>query len=286
MNGKGMGKPLGQRSQASRTSSALSPTLAQPPEGNPVTCSRPWARVMMILVALHALAVLAEPLRFFSQSDVQAAPEFLALRRITAPYSEWLYLDHGYFFFAPNPGPSHLVGARIVSPPPIAVPSLSVGVDPTRVDMKSIAPDVMNPDAMNLDAVNLDDFADVFPDRRRQWPRLLYHRYFMLSEFYYNRFAPPELPEELRDDAPLMARWRKDRRFYESLRDSIASSLAHRHGVEKIELARIERELFSPEQVIFDGWGIDDPRGLLVLPENRPAAAAVEIPSNTEVVVP
>ncbi len=33
-----------------------------------------------------------------------------------------------------------------------------------------------------------------FPDRKAQWPRLLYHRYFMLSEFL-NSLSAPEAAE-------------------------------------------------------------------------------------------
>jgi len=205
-------------------------------------------RGLCVLVVLHMLAVLAEPLRFFSQSEYQPGPEFAALRRWTAPYVEWLYLDHGYFFFAPNPGPSHLVGAKVVSPPPIPAPT------PTPLPA--------------VPEVDLSQYAYLFPDRQRQWPRLRYHRYFMLSEFYNNSYAPKALPKELHDDLDFLNRWRRDRQFYERLGGSIARHLERLLGVDALELVRIERELFSPDQVLREGWRIDDPRGLILLPES------------------
>jgi hypothetical protein len=201
----------------------------------PRVCSRSWGKVIAILVGLHMGAVLAEPLRFFSQSDFQAGPEFLAWRRWTAPYVEWLSLDHGYFFFAPNPGPSHLLG---------------VSTEPGSAAGKTI-----------------EDYAMVFPDRRQHWPRLLYHRYFMLSEFYNNTFAPNRLLAEDLVDAEFVARWKQDRMRYEALRGSLASSLESHLEVDRVELHRFERILFTPEQVIGQGWRLDDPRGLILLEE-------------------
>ena len=64
---------------------------------------------MLALFSLHFLGVLSEPLRFFSRSDVRTGPEFAALGELLKPYSQWLYINHGYFFFAPNPGPGHLI---------------------------------------------------------------------------------------------------------------------------------------------------------------------------------
>ncbi len=61
------------------------------------------------------------------------------------PYLQAAYLNHGYHFFAPEPGPSHLVRYEVE----LADGSRQSGF---------------------------------FPDRTRHRPRLLYHRYFMLSE--------------------------------------------------------------------------------------------------------
>lgn len=218
-------------------------------------CPRHLAWIVTALVGWHLLAVVAEPLRFFSQSDFQAGPEFAAMRRWTAPYVEWLYLDHGYFFFAPNPGPSHLV----------AVESAAAS---------DAAPSVADPSSPNA-GVRLDRFAFVFPDRTDQWPRLLYHRYFMLSEFYNNSFAPDRLLAEDRADPGFVERWQRDRAFYEQLGASMRRSLAQSLDMtEPLVLRRLERDLPSPEQVLKEGWKLDDPRGLYVLPEGPPPEIA------------
>jgi hypothetical protein len=235
-----------------RTNDATVATGACPP-------SLAW--VVILLVGLHLLAVLAEPLRFFSQSDFQAGPEFAALRRWTAPYVEWMYLDHGYFFFAPNPGPSHLVA----------------------VDRKDQRPPLMLARPPE-EGVPIDQYVYVFPDRKRHWPRLLYHRYFMLSEFYNNRFAPDRLLEEDRDDPDFVARWERDRALYVQLGASIERSMEKTLGsTEPLLLRRLERDLPSPDQVMKDGWQLDDPRGLYVLPEGPPDVAE---PTGGEVVPP
>jgi len=204
-------------------------------------CKPHYRKFILAAVLLHLLAVLAEPLTFFSRSDFQSGPEFFGLRRTLAPYVEWMYLDHGYFFFAPNPGPNHLVAAQ----EKISEPNTARRLKP--------------------DAV-------IFPDRKTHWPRLLYHRYFMLSEFYNNSFAPTELTEQDKADRMFVERWELDRSFYESLQRSISKShfiRSRKQGLasERLELLRIERPLPSPEQILVQGGRLGDSRDLIVLPE-------------------
>lgn len=222
------------------------------------SCPPKVAWVVTLLVGLHLLAVVAEPLRFFSQSEFQAGPEFLALRRWTAPYVDWLYLDHGYFFFAPNPGPSHLVGVSVDSPQAV---DQTVGV---------LAPSVADGEGLRLDR-----WGYVFPDRKRQWPRLLYHRYFMLSEFYNNTFAPARLLDADRADPEFVEQWRKDRALHEALRASIERSMERTLGVARVVLDRIERLLPTPDQVLRDGWALDDPRGLMLLEDDSASISPI-----------
>ena len=74
-----------------------------PAEQSSNVCPTWLRRLCLGLAALHLLGVLAEPLRFFSRSELGVAPDFGWLGETAKPYSQWLYLDHGYFFFAPNP---------------------------------------------------------------------------------------------------------------------------------------------------------------------------------------
>ena len=195
---------------------------------------RKW---LLPLVFVHLLAVLAEPLFFFSRSDFQSGPEFYGLRRWLAPYVDWMYLDHGYFFFAPNPGPSHLVA------------------------LQESSSSLTTPKSLKSDAF-------IFPDRKEQWPRLLYHRYFMLSEFYNNSFAPSRLVQEDQSDPMFVQRWTTDRLFYETLQRSMAKSLEASLGrLQSLELIRLERPLRSPEEILQEGKRLDDSRSLIVLPE-------------------
>lgn len=212
------------------------------PKDRIVECKPIYRKWIIALVGLHLLAVLAEPLVFFSRSDFQSGPEFYSLRRCLAPYVDWMYLDHGYFFFAPNPGPSHLVAIQ---------KKQEVAGGPRR----------------------LSSDAFVFPDRKQQWPRLLYHRYFMLSEFYNNSFAPTSLIEQERNDPLIVERWKLDREFYETLERSLsrsASAWLNRYAVsepESLELLRLERPLPAPEEVLGGSRRLGDSRDLIVLPE-------------------
>lgn len=232
-------------------------------------CPKRLGAVVAIAFGLHMLAVLAEPMRFFCQSEFQVAPETDALRRWAAPYAEWLYLDHGYFFFAPNPGPSHLVAAELARSNPVAV-----GPQTPTMTLASPKPSVANTEP---ESVDLGQFEYVFPDRKRQWPRLLYHRYFMLSEFYNNSFAPQRLLPEEREDAGLVERWNRDRNFYVQLGHSISKSLEQSLQCEPLRLRRIERDLLTPATVLQEGWKLDDPRGLLILPEGPPEDESKEV---------
>src|SRR6185295_16555146 len=106
------------------------------------TYPRPAIRALVsVLVALHVFAVFLGPFALPPSSDL-AAGSF----RLFQPYVQGAFLDTGYRFFAPEPGPSHLVRYELIGP-----------------DDKPIV--------------------RTFPNRKLDRPRLLYHRHFMLSEF-------------------------------------------------------------------------------------------------------
>jgi len=99
-----------------------------------------------ILLALHLLAITVAPLAMTPSS-----PLLIAVWRGFRPYLDVLYLNHGFHFFAPDPGPSHLIRYQLEFS------------DGTRRE-------------------------GIFPNPAEHAPRLLYHRHFMLSEFA-NRMA-------------------------------------------------------------------------------------------------
>ncbi len=131
-------------STSARTSGSAA---AEPVQG------RGWGPVVRALVSLvilwHLAAVLLAPLSM--------PPTILGdlLRPVFQPYLSATYLDHGYKFFAPDPGPSHLIHYELT----MADGSRRKGV---------------------------------FPNVDEHRPRLFYHRHFMLSEFVNS--LPPELP--------------------------------------------------------------------------------------------
>jgi hypothetical protein len=208
------------------------------------TCPKKIQILVLIIVAMHLLCVLAEPLRFFSRSEVRTAPEFGLLARTTRPYCQWMYLNHGYFFFAPNPGPGRLIECKLGSPS------------------------------------DENQRAMLVPDKQKPWPRLLYHRYLMFAEFYNSRYAPKQISAEMKADKETVARWAADFDMYSQVQQSVLKSLKHATGESEIELRRIERLLPTPDVVLGEKVSINDKRFLETLPETMPIPApAQELPS-------
>lgn len=120
------------------------PSVATPSQPRPAVRA-----IVSVLVILHVSAVFLGPLAMPPSSQLSAT-----LAGAIQPYMDILSLGNGYRFFAPEPGPSHLVRYEVT-----------------------------------LDDGTLKQ--GVFPDRSVHWPRLLYHRYFMLSEFVNTLGAGP-----------------------------------------------------------------------------------------------
>ncbi len=116
--------------------------------------SRPWLRrVVSIMLVFHLLALVVAPLAVTPCSQLSQK-----LWSGFRPYLEVLYLNHGYHFFAPDPGPSHLVRYEL-------------RFEDGRVE------------------------EGVFPNNAQHRPRLRYHRHFMLSEFLNNLAIDESHPE-------------------------------------------------------------------------------------------
>lgn len=155
------------------------------------------------------------------------------------PIHRAMFLGHGYRFFAPDPGPSHRLIYR------------GVRSDGTR-------------------------FNGQFPDRDNHWPRLLYHRWFMLSETLFNEQAlrPPttlfnqrkseydrqilrlksegkrELMEQLvRERAMEINYFERTTSRFELLASSVAKMLLQRNDGQSIQLFVQERKIPFPEEV-------------------------------------
>jgi hypothetical protein len=186
-----------------------------------------------LLIVLHLWAVVAEPLRFSSRGPGGSSPALNALYVPLRPYIEFCYLNHGYAFFAPDPGPSHVMQAELVLP------------EGRRVERR-------------------------YPDLQVHQPRLLYHRYFMLSEFYNNLFRPPMLPPPLRElpeRDPLRGQYVAERQMYERVGRSFRRAIIAQSGASEVNLTRLEHRLPGVDEVLYGRVRLDAPALYLALPE-------------------
>ena len=189
----------------------------------------PWSprrkAIVSVLVLLHLFAIFAAPCA--SPPPSSYAWNWLAGRvdgqdGLITPYLRAGYLNHGYRFFAPNPGPSHLVRYEI--------------------DLKS---------GGQIDGK--------FPDADEQFPRLLYHRFFMVSETAFNLAEPvfqqptPGSISELEQ-----TEFDKQKAAADSLAQSIARRLAQDYDAKNIRLFLVTHEIPFPNDVLA-GQKLDDP---------------------------
>ena len=105
---------------------------------------------LSVVLAVHVLAVFVGPWAMPGEGSQLAGD----IAQLLQPYSQALCLDNGYRFFAPDPGPSHLV----------------------RYD---------------VELADGTHKKGTFPDINLHSPRLLYHRHFMLSEIMGNLYPGP-----------------------------------------------------------------------------------------------
>ena len=209
--------------------------------------SKTSRRVISLFIVAYLGIVVLGPL------SNPIGSEFLTRRlaKMVSPLHQSLYLGHGYRFFGPDPGPSHLVVYRIIDQDG----NVSEGH---------------------------------FPDREKHSPRLIYHRWFMLSETVFNEHAmTPDSKSFRESDAELDAQVKLLRRSgkfamsqhiaserraiaqrYEDtlkridgLVNAIASHLLKANDGQRIELFVQERSIPFAGQVL-TGVGLDDPQFL------------------------
>lgn len=212
---------------------------------SPPSMSVAWKWAISGLVVLHLLAVTAEPFRFFTRSARGTSPAADPARWLLSPYIELAYLNHGYFFFAPEPGPSHLMECRLEMP------------DASQVSV-------------------------TFPDRRKQWPRLLYHRHFMLAEFLHQLHVPPVDLALVESDPALAEAWQAERSLFERVRNSMSEHVTAKFGARSTSIQRIEHRLPSDDEVFRQRLALDSPTLYVVLPDAPPALGpppASQLPS-------
>jgi hypothetical protein len=165
---------------------------------------RSWSprtkRIVTLLLLWHVTAVVVGPAAVDPTSGL-----LLNIFQLYRPYLDALYLNHGYHFFAPEPGPSHLIRYELV---------LQDGSKKT----------------------------GYFPNKTEHWPRLRYHRHFMLSE-HLSQFADEDSPPEV----------------LQAFSKSYAEHLLAEHQAQEVKLILIRHLFPSPEQVQ-EGMKLTDQR--------------------------
>jgi hypothetical protein len=169
--------------------------------------------VISVLLIAHIVAIFMPPFMLQASGSGGSSPFGIMVMNLFAPYIDIAFLNHGYAFFAPNPGPSHLVRARI---------EFDDGRDPIE---------------------------ETFPDLDRQWPRLLYHRHFMLSEQLTAQYQPPQLPPEISQEPELAERWQTARRMYELKWRSFEEHLATKYDTTHVTLTRVRHRMIDVYEV-------------------------------------
>ncbi len=184
-----------------------------------------WRWLVSGLILLHFLAILAAT----NVASRPFSPLWEALADFFRPYVNATDLNHGYRFFAPNPGPSHLVEYELTMP--------DGKVEKGR-----------------------------FPDRRQEWPRLLYHRYFMLAEHldgffgeWQDTVARQSIPTlEPAAKLSLAAEAESERQLYQSVAESFGRALMHRAGAVRVKLTLLEHGIPSADMFAQGHTALDD----------------------------
>ncbi len=150
-------------------------------------------------IALHVVAVFFGPFAMPPHGSQIAR----AVGDVLSPYTQAACLNNGYRFFAPEPGPGHLVRYEVETK-----------------------------DGRHIEGI--------FPDRSQQWPRLLYHRYFMMSEF---------LNSVNREETQAIS---------DAFAESYVKHLIHQYDARAVKLHLRQHRLPSMEDVR-GGMQLDDP---------------------------
>lgn len=162
-------------------------------EATSIPIRRDFLFLVNCWLIFHLFAILVCP-----ASVEPSSPLAQSCFTLVAPYLHAIYLDHGFHFFAPDPGPSTLI-------------------------------------SYTLEFADGTTKSGRMPDRST-FPRLLYHRYFMLTEYLGNG------PEE---SQPFVER-------------ALARNLCRDTGAVRVSLTRVVHDLPTQEQMRA-GRSLNDP---------------------------
>ena len=148
----------------------------------------PWSGVIRWLASgllcAHLLAIFSAPWSFPAPSS--------QLSRVIAgffqPYQTATFTRHGYRFFAPDPGPAHLIRYEI-------------------------------------EMADGNVITGKIPDRDQIWPRLLYHRHFMISETAFSVEQTVRSIEQTLESAPKLEELTREERVeYDAIMQELEAS--------------------------------------------------------------
>jgi hypothetical protein len=164
-----------------------------------------WRVLITIALLLHLIAIASAPWA----GPEPGGPIANAIIYPFRGYLDATYTNHGYRFFAPAPGPGHIVRYTLTFP------------DGTTQH-------------------------DEFPNRKTEWPRLFYHRHFMLTEKLAGFFD-----EKPGSDAPPEAQrqWQQEQQVFETTAQSYAMHLLETTGAKSVELELVQHNIPYPAQV-------------------------------------
>lgn len=232
-----------------RTTSTDADELPQPDDAESGSGSK-VRRIKIIistLLVFHLAAVVLPPLAFQTLGVNGPSPLVGTLIIPFSGYGQFLHMDRGYAFFAPNPGPSHLVQAAFTA------------ADGTITER-------MYP--------NLDD----------QWPRLLYHRHFMLTEYLNESYYPPVPDLQMfEDDQADALDWQQRRERYEYIRQSMVDHLKHENDGRAVAIRRIEHGVPGLQDFREEPISLTDPRLYSVLLDQSMMEEDVAAETNEEI---
>lgn len=265
------------RPRTDKQTTAPSAPSSAPPAA-PLVWTAKQRGLASLLIAAAVFIVFMGPVTNPIATEELTGP----IGRLLAPIHQTLYLSHGYRFFAPDPGPSHLLVYRL---------HYADG----RMKEKR------------------------FPDRDSISPRLRYHRWFMLSETLYaehasqpdrtsfdrmqtdlvaqaDRFArggQPLLAAELRKSAERQRKsFTRSAQRIRELVQAVGRVLIENTGAARVELFCQERLIPLPGDVAL-GVKLNAPEGLLppvkigdVLADGNFIPPLVDAPAGEEEVAP
>ena len=160
---------------------------------------RTWTKaILSVALVYHIAAIVIAPASIPPSSEL-----IRGSWRYVGPYLQFLYLNHGFHFFAPDPGAATIV--RYVA-------ELPDGTERT----------------------------GQVPNKRTMWPRLLYHRHFMLTEYLATSDSMDPRVQ------PLVIR-------------ALARAIGQREGAQAVSLSRLAH-LLPDMEAVRSGITLEDSR--------------------------